>query len=130
MHSVLLLTGSHPFPPEGGRDGLVDNDGKTQYVGRTRNPVVRERQHRADPTKAELQFMPIRSGLTAHEARGLEQISMVQHHTINTANRMNNQRNGISPRNKMLGVYMEAGRGAALYLENQFSNAALYWTGR
>ena len=30
---------------------------------------------------------------------------------------MNNQINGISPSNKNLGMYMEAGRGVAGYLE-------------
>lgn len=51
---------------------------------------------------------------------------MLEHHTINTANKMNNQINGISPFNRKLGVYMEAGRGALSYLENQISNEILY----
>ena len=42
---------------------------------------------------------------------------------------MNNQINGISPSNKNLGMYMEAGRGVAGYLENQISNEILYWRG-
>ena len=42
---------------------------------------------------------------------------------------MNNQINGISPHNKSLGIYMEAGRGVAGYLSNLISNEILYWTG-
>ena len=64
-----------------------------------------------------------------YQARGLEQIAMLEYHTINTANKMNNQINGISPHNKSYGVYMEAGRGVARYLENKVSNEILYWTG-
>lgn len=33
----------------------------------------------------------------------------------NTKNRVNHQINGISPSNKLLLIYMEAGRGAASY---------------
>ena len=50
--------------------------------------------------------------------------------SFNAKNRMNNQINGISPSNKLLVIYMEAGRGVAAYLENQISNEALYWAGR
>lgn len=50
--------------------------------------------------------------------------------SFNAKNRMNNQMNGISPSNKLLVIYMEAGRGVAAYLENQISNEALYWADR
>lgn len=43
---------------------------------------------------------------------------------------MNNQINGISPANRSLNTYMEAGRGVAKYIENQVTNEMLYWTGR
>lgn len=74
-------------------------------------------------------MVPLATGLNAIEARGVEQIQMLVHHTINTANKMNNQINGISPFNSKLGIYMEAGRGALSYLGNQISNEILYWTG-
>jgi hypothetical protein len=74
-------------------------------------------------------MVPLATGLNALEARGIEQMQMLSHHTINTANRMNNQINGISPFNPKLGMYMEAGRGAVAYLGNQISNEILYWTG-
>ena len=77
-----------------------------------------------------MDFVVIRSGLNYYEARGLEQIAMLSYHTINTANRMNNQINGISPANRSLNTYMEAGRGVAKYIENQVTNEMLYWTGR
>lgn len=50
---------------------------------------------------------------------------MMYHHTVNTSNKMNNQINGISPRNPNLSMYMEAGRGVLSYLENKI----LYWSG-
>ena len=37
--------------------------------------------------------------------------------------------NGISPRNRKLALYMEAGRGVAGYLDNVISDEILYWTG-
>ena len=50
--------------------------------------------------------------------------------TLNTANRMNSQINGIGPGNRLLNTYMEAGRGVASYIENQVTNEMLYWIGR
>ena len=55
---------------------------------------------------------------------------MIENHTINTANRMNNQIYGISPFNKKLGVYMEAARGITELSWNFLSNEALYWLGQ
>ena len=110
--------------------GLVDpKTGRTEYVGRTVNPAAREQAHKNNPNRQHLQFTIIETGLNAIEARGVEQIEMMYHHTINTTNKMNNQINGISPCNPRLGIYMEAGRGALAYAENQISNEILYWTG-
>ena len=100
-----------------------------EYVGRTINPQTREKAHRANPYRASLSFVVYKDGLTYEQARGLEQILMLQHHTINTANRMNNQINGISPHNPNLGYYMQAARGIIDYAENKFTNEILYWTG-
>ncbi len=108
---------------------LVDSCRQTQYVGRTTNVDARKNAHKQNPDRANLQFEVIASDLNYYEARGLEQLAMLECHTINTANRMNNQINGISPSNKSLGIYMEAGRGVAGYLGNQISNDILYWTG-
>ncbi len=109
--------------------GLVDSRGSTQYVGRTINPDKRKAAHANNPDRANLKFVSIATNLNAIEARGVEQIQMMYHHTINNANRMNNQINGISPLNPKLGMYMAAGRSALSYLENQISNEILYWTG-
>ena len=108
---------------------LVDEKNKTQYVGRTTNVEAREKAHRQNSYRKHLHLEIIASNLNYYEARGLEQIAMLEYHTINTTNRMNNQINGISPFNKSLGIYMEVGRGVAGYLGNQISNEILYWTG-
>ena len=109
---------------------LVDSDNEVQYVGRTTDVSRRAQAHRQDPNRKDLQMIVISEPLTYFEARGLEQIAMMHYHTLNTANRMNNQINGISPHNKRLLIYMEAGRGVAKYIENQVSNIILNWTGK
>ena len=109
--------------------GLVDSNGNTQYIGRTTNPERRQASHANNSYRSHLTFVPIATGLNAIEARGVEQIQMMYHHTINTSNKMNNQINGISPFNPNLPMYMAAGRGALSYLENKISNEILYWTG-
>ena len=110
--------------------GLQDpNTGRIEYVGRTTNPTQRAQAHKKNQARAHLEMVILNTGLNAVEARGVEQIQMLKHHTINTTDKMNNQINGISPSNPKLGMYMEAGRGVVSYLENQISNEILYWTG-
>ena len=107
--------------------GLQDpSTGKIEYVGRTTDPAKRAAAHKSNAARQHLEMVPLATGLNAIETRGVEQIQMLEHHTINTANKMNNQINGISPFNRKLGVYMEAGRGTLSYLENQISNEILY----
>ena len=108
---------------------LVDKNDEVQYVGRTTNVTARADAHKHNPFRKDLRMEIIAQDLSYNEARGLEQIAMLQCHTINTANRMNNQINGISPFNKSLEIYMTAGRGVAGYISNQISNEILYWTG-
>ncbi len=79
-----------------------------------------------DDVKRELKFEIIKDGLTYYEARGLEQIKMLEYNTKEYLNRIN----GISPYNKNLGTYMAAGRQVAIYISNYISNEILYWTGR
>ena len=110
--------------------GLKDlSTGEIEYVGRTTDPAKRAAAHKRNTARKHLEMVPLATGLNEIEARGVEQIQMLAHHTINTANKMNNQINGISPINKKIGVYMKAARGALAYLENQISNEILYWTG-
>lgn len=67
-------------------------------MGRTVNPDKRKDAHGLHPTRKNLTFEPVASGLTYKEARAIEQALMIQYHTINTENSMNNQINGIAPK--------------------------------
>lgn len=106
---------------------LEDDTGTTQYVGRTNDVEKRRRAHKANPKRAHLELEVKASGLNLLEARALEQAGMMYHHTINTANKMNNQINGIAP--KYWGVFKEIALGTLNYAENKMSNEILYWTG-
>ncbi|MDD2503258.1 MAG: hypothetical protein PHG58_05295, partial [Clostridia bacterium] len=75
--------------------------------------------------KSHLEFETIKSGLKYEQARGLEQIAMLAYNTRAYQNRIN----GISPKNRRIDIYMEAGRQLAHYVENQISNEILNWTG-
>lgn len=106
---------------------LVDDTGKTQYVGRTKNATARKNAHNAEGSKtAGLNFKPIATDLTYFEARGLEQIAMLEYNTKNFLNSVN----GISPNNPRRDIYMAAGRQLAHYVGNEISNEILYWTGK
>ncbi len=81
--------------------GLKDKKtGQIEYIGRTTNPSNRAKAHEKNPARANLEMVPLATGL-----------------------------NAISPHNSKLGIYMEAGRGVVAYLGNQISNEILYWTG-
>ena len=67
----------------------------------------------------------IGSGLNYTQARILEQSGMAYYHTINTANKMNNQINGVSP--KHWGQYKEIAIGLLKYGWNQMTNEIMYW---
>ena len=104
---------------------LVDENGDTQYVGRTKNEVKRKEAHKSNPFRRDLDFEVLATGLDYYEARGMEQILIMEYNTINTANRMNNQINGISSKNTLWVLYMEAGRGALKYMGNRISDDVL-----
>ena len=108
---------------------LKDDNGTVQYVGRTTNVSKREIAHKANPYRANLKLEVIQPNLNYAQARAVEQAAMAYYHTINTASRMNNQINGISPMNPKLGIYKEAAIGMLGYSWNQVSDAILYWTG-
>ena len=108
---------------------LKDDDGAVQYVGRTTNVSKREKAHQANPNRAGLKLEVIQPNLNYAQARAVEQAAMAYYHTINTANKMNNQINGISQSNPKMGVYKEAAVGMLNYAWNQVSNEILYWTG-
>lgn len=106
---------------------LKDDAGTVQYVGRTNNVDKRRTAHSANPARAGLEMEVIASGLNLPESRALEQAGMAYYHTINTANKMNNQINSVSP--KYWGAFKELALGTLNYGWNQMSNEILYWTG-
>ena len=108
---------------------LKDDTGTVQYVGRTTDVAKRAKAHEANPARAGLELEVIQPNLNYVQARAVEQAAMAYYHTINTANKMNNQINGISPFNPKLGIYKEAAVGMLGYTWNQVSNEILYWTG-
>lgn len=87
----------------------------------------RRAAHNANPARTGLQMEVVASGLNLSEARALEQAGMAYYHTINTANRMNNQINSVAP--KYWGKFKEMALGTLNYGWNQMSNEILYWTG-
>ena len=97
-----------------------------KYAGMTVNPDTREQNHKNDPVKGQYKFVPEASGLTYEEARGLEQILIIEYSTKELLNKIN----GISPKNSKLDIYMEAGRAIATYMYDSISDEALYWTGQ
>ena len=105
---------------------LKDDGGDIQYVGRTRYPDKRKTAHSANPARAGLKMEVIASGLSLPEARALEQAGMAYHHTINTANKMNNQINSVAP--KYWGAFKELAIGVLNCGWNQMTNEILYWT--
>ena len=103
---------------------LVDSKENVQYVGRTVNEKARKANHKKKYPN--LEFRPIVEGLTREQARGVEQIYMVEYNTRSLLNKIN----GINPKNIKREIYMEAGRQILHYLGNVVSNEALYWTGQ
>ncbi|MEQ8156790.1 MAG: hypothetical protein ABRQ25_18255 [Clostridiaceae bacterium] len=105
---------------------LVDQStGQTKYVGRTKNPTAREKAHNSEGSKTSgLKFTPIASNLTYFEARGLEQLAMLQCHTHVSEGGLNSIW-GISSKNPRGVKYSLAGLD---YLNNQVSNEVLCWT--
>ena len=106
---------------------LKDDAGTVQYVGRTNDVDRRRAAHSANPARAGLEMEVIASGLNLPESRALEQAGMAYCHTINTANKMNNQINSVSP--KYWDAFKELALGTLNYGWNQMSNEILYWTG-
>lgn len=94
---------------------LEDQNGTTQYVGRVTDEGYSARMKYHYATR---NLTPGRriSGLSYDEARGLEEIGMIQCHTLNAMNPVNNQIHGISPHNKNGARYMNA---ACDYLFNR-----------
>ena len=106
---------------------LIDDSDTVQYVGRTNDIERRRKAHGINPARSGLRMEILASGLNLAEARALEQAGMAYYHTINTANKMNNQINGIAP--KYWTAFKELAVGVLDYGWNQMTNEILYWTG-
>ena len=99
-----------------------NNSKEVVYVGRTVNRNAREAYHKK--TKPGNKFEVVKEGLTKEEARGLEQILIIQYSTKEQLNKIN----GINPNNRNLGVYMRAGGKIAIdLLKSELRDEALYW---
>ena len=100
---------------------LEDQNGTIQYVGRVTDEGYSSRMayHYATRNLTPAQRI---SGLSYNEARGLEELGMIQCHTLNAKNPINNQIHGISIRNRKGEIYMNA---ACNYLFNRAENWVL-----
>ena len=105
---------------------LYDEGEVIQYVGRTKDPITREKQHKHSLFRSHLDFKTVATGLGYEEARILEQYMMLYCHTINKDIAENNQINGISPKNKWLKKYIMAGR-AMEFIVNEIENEIRAW---
>ena len=94
---------------------LEDKNGIIRYVGRVVDNRYEARMAHHYRTRGLLPKWRI-PNLTYAVARGLEEIAMIQCHTLNPSNPKNNQIHGISERNVMGEYYMEA---ACNYLFNR-----------
>ena len=111
---------------------LTDSNHQVVYVGRTVDPVARERAHKLNPNRADLKFDVIESGLNYYQARGLEQYYMTYYHTLKMSYhnpKAPNQINGIN-RNRPDGyLIMNVAFSYLDYVDNQISNEILNWLG-
>ena len=104
---------------------LADEAGVIQYVGRVTEQGYKQRMAYHAATRG-LEPAYFIAGLSYLEARGLEEIAMIECHIINPDNMRNNQIHGISGRNPRGGLYLEAATNYLLnHAEDQILN--LFW---
>lgn len=92
--------------------GLKDSNDTVQYVGLTNNYSRREYEHKLNPARADLKMFVLESNLSKSAARGYEQFYIDFYRTLNRNNPMNNQINGISPKNRDRDFYLYSALGA------------------
>lgn len=110
---------------------LIDPTTKVvEYVGRTRDPIAREKAHKNNPLRSHLEFNIVFEGLNELEARGLEQILIAYYGTLNKLNPANNQINGIRENNPNGSLYMGAAYNFLKHLGDRLSNEILNWLGK
>ena len=100
---------------------LADAYGNIRYVGRVTDRGFRDRMTYHRITRG-LRLAKRVSDLTYAEARGLEEIGMIECHTLNPTNPQNNQIHGISAKNPRGDMYIQA---ASDYLLNRAENSLL-----
>ena len=100
---------------------LADENEDIQYVGRVKTDNYGSRMAYHEATRNLYPAYSV-SNLSYYEARGLEEIGMIECHTINRSNSRNNQIHGISSTNKKGGLYMDA---AINYLLNKAEDMLL-----
>ena len=100
---------------------LEDENGIIKYVGRVKDSGYNARMAHHYATRGLTPAGRI-SGLNYFVARGLEEIGIIEFHTLNASNPQNNQIHGISERNKRGERYMQA---AYDYLSNRAENWVL-----
>lgn len=100
---------------------LEDEAGIIQYVGRVTDSGYDDRMRHHASTRGLTPALRV-SGLSYAEARGLEEIGMIECHTLNAMNPLNNQIHGIGIRNRMGERYLNA---AVDYLINRAENSLL-----
>ncbi len=127
--ATLAVAAYESLPRDHEVYGLKDG-GDFQYVGRTKHRIARMNAHARSSVRGHLPYSTIQNNLNAIDAIVIEQYYMTLYHTKNTANKMNNQINGISPSNPLLGTYIALVKGQFAYLENKLSNEFLYATGQ
>ncbi len=83
---------------------------KIEYVGRTTDLPATKYRHRQNPYRRHLELDEIAMNVSKDTARGLEQMIIESCRTLNkdTNNPINNQINGVSPRNKKRDLYWDS----------------------
>ena len=100
---------------------LGDERGVIQYVGRVLDSRFDQRMSYHKLTR-KLTLVKRISNLSYIQARGLEEIGMIQCHTLNPENPINNQIHGISENNPLGETYINS---AVEYIGNRLENLFL-----
>lgn len=89
---------------------LRDKETKTiEYVGRTTNLKYTEERHARNPFRTSLKIDPIATNVSKETARGLEQMWILQCHTLNKNKEFpkNNQINGVASNNPQYNLFWD-----------------------
>lgn len=100
---------------------LKDDSGTIRYVGRVTDARYEARMTHHKYTRGLKPIARI-AGLDYATARGLEEIGMIEFHTLNATNPVNNHIHGLSLKNPHGDRYMDA---AYNYLSNRAENTVL-----